>query len=68
MIDKIALEELINDLEFTVRASNSNKKYYEDALKKHPNQIQWLKVIGRAEGRIALAEQIIEKLNVLVGG
>ena len=65
---KTELESIINDLEFTVKSQRNIKKQYEDSLKKRPEQTQWLKVIGRAEGYIKMGEQVFKKLNEIVGG
>lgn len=66
--DRNELELIIDDLRFTAKAQADVAKHYEAALQQHPEQKQWLKVIGSAEGRGRLAEEIIEKLNALIGG
>ena len=64
--DKDKLEELIDDLEFTVKSSKEVATHYEESLRKSPKQVQWNRVIGKAEGRAALAQEIINKLRELI--
>lgn len=64
--DKQQIEMIIDDLKFTVKSSKEVATHYKEALQEHPEQVQWNKVIGRAEGRAALAEEIINKLNELI--
>ena len=64
--DKYKLEEINDDLEFTVKSSTEVATHYEEALQKSPEQVQWNKVIGRAEGRAALAQEIVNKLRELI--
>ena len=60
------IEEIIDDLEFTVKASENVATHYEEALQKSPEQVQWNKVIGQSKGRAALAQEIINKLRELI--
>lgn len=64
--DKLQIEEIINDLEFTVKSSKDVATHYEEALRKSPEQVQWNKVIGESEGRARLAQEIINKLRELI--
>lgn len=64
--DKYKLEEIIDDLKFTVKSSKEVATHYEEALRKNPEQVQWNKVIGKAEGRAVLAQEIINKLRELI--
>lgn len=64
--DRNELELIIDDLKFTAKAQADVAKHYESSLQQHPEQTQWLKVIGEAEGRGKLAQQIIDKLSKLI--
>ena len=64
--DRNELELIINDLRFTAKSQADIAKHYESSLQQHPEQTQWLKVIGSAEGRGRLAQEIIEKLSALI--
>lgn len=64
--DRQEIELIIEALKSTAKASEEVSKHYKDALKEHPEQKQWLKVIGKAEGRRELAGTIIEKLSKLI--
>ena len=64
--DRQEIELIIEGLKSTAKASEEVSKHYQDALKENPEQKQWLKVIGKAEGRRELAGTIIEKLSKLI--
>ena len=64
--DAQQIEEIIDGLEFTVKASKNVATHYEEALRKSPEQVQWNKVIGQSEGRARLAQEIIDKLKELI--
>jgi hypothetical protein len=63
---KQEIERIIDELKFTVGASNKVAEHYKCSFKEHPNQTQWLKPIGKAIGRAELAQQIIDKLSALI--
>lgn len=64
--DAQQIEMIIADLEFTAKSSKEVATHYEEALRKSPEQVQWNKVIGKAEGRATLAQEIINKLRELI--
>lgn len=64
--DKQEIEQIIDDLKFTVENQKKIAEHYQKALQEKPKQIQWLGVIGRAQGRGALAQEIIDKLSKLI--
>ena len=64
--DRNEIELIIDDLKFTAKAQADIAKHYESSLQEHPEQTQWLKVIGSAEGRGRLAQEIVEKLSALI--
>ena len=64
--DAQQIEMIIADLEFTAKSSKEVATHYEEALQKSPEQVQWNKVIGKAEGRATLAQEIINKLRELI--
>ena len=64
--DAQQIEMIIADLEFTAKSSKEVAAHYEEALLKSPEQVQWNKVIGKAEGRAILAQEIINKLRELI--
>lgn len=63
---KLEIKSIIDDLKFTVSASKRIAESYQASLQEHPEQTQWLQVIGKAKGRGELAQQIIDKLNKLI--
>lgn len=64
--DAQQIEMLIADLEFTAKASKEVATYYEEALRKSPEQVQWNRVIGKSKGRAALAQEVINRLRELI--
>lgn len=64
--DKQEIELLIDDLRCTVKMSKEVAEHYQKALQEKPEQTQWLRVIGRAQGRGALAQEVIDKLSKLI--
>lgn len=64
--DKQEIELLIDDLRCTVRASKEVAEHYKKAIQEKPKQTHWLVVIGRAQGRSALAQEVIDKLSKLI--
>lgn len=64
--DKQEIELIIDDLRFTVKNQKKIAEHYQKALQDNPKQTQWLGVVGRAKGRSALAQEIIDKLSKLI--
>jgi signal recognition particle subunit SEC65 len=64
--DAQRIERIIDDLEFTAKASKDVATHYEEALRKSPEQVQWNRVIGKSKGRAELAQEIINKLRELI--